>query len=302
MKIKDTLSSCSDSEEQEMQQMQDKAKEICMSSETEFEEQNTSNNLGIDADADDVDIKPVYDEEPMIKVQLTIECNVFSIGQQHVKQPEFNNEGGVDQDVKQCHDKRPLLAQFASQVDVHNDLSKPVTSYYLPKVREYVVVKPHHVISSSESRYSSKNMSRFSSNDMVHNHYLDEARKKTQESGRNLRPSVVPSARSQSTANGRIPKPRINNQKSWNWLASKTSCATIKTVPIAEHSRNSRNFSDSKYFVCSTCQKCVFNANYDSCVTKFLNEVNSHSKVPSHKITQRYKPIEQISIAKKPER
>ncbi|GJU92611.1 hypothetical protein Tco_1317367 [Tanacetum coccineum] len=122
--------------------------------------------------------------------------------------------------------------------------------------------------------------SRYSSNDMVHNHYLEEAKKKTQESGRNSRPSVMPSARSQSTTNGSKPKPRINNQKSRNWLASKTSCVTTKTVPIAEHSRNSRNFSDSKHFVCSTCQKCVFNANHDSCVTKFLNEVNSRAKIP----------------------
>ncbi|GJV72052.1 hypothetical protein Tco_1492047 [Tanacetum coccineum] len=102
--------------------------------------------------------------------------------------------------------------------------------------------------------------SRYSSNDMVHNHYLEEATKKTQESSRNSEPSVIPSARSQSTANGSKPKPRINNQKSRNWPASKSSCVTTKTVPIAEHSRNSSSFSDSKHFVCSTCQKCVFNA------------------------------------------
>ncbi|GKD69619.1 retrovirus-related pol polyprotein from transposon TNT 1-94, partial [Tanacetum coccineum] len=80
------------------------------------------------------------------------------------------------------------------------------------------------------------------------------------------------------------------------------SCVTTKTVPIAEHSRNSRSFSDYKHFVCSTCQKCVFNANHDSCVTKFLNEVNSRAKVPSNKTTKRYKPVEQTSFAKKPER
>ncbi|GJZ02105.1 hypothetical protein Tco_0520066 [Tanacetum coccineum] len=43
------------------------------------------------------------------------------------------------------------------------------------------------------------NSSRYSSNDMVHNHYLEEAKKKTQESGRNSRPSMMPSARSTST-------------------------------------------------------------------------------------------------------
>ncbi|GJS16410.1 hypothetical protein Tco_0410882 [Tanacetum coccineum] len=121
--------------------------------------------------------------------------------------------------------------------------------------------------------------SRYSSNDMVHNHYLEEAKKQTQEIGRNSKPSVMPSAKSQSTANGRKLKPRINNQKSRNWPASKTSYITKKTVPIAEHSRNYRKFADSKHFVCSTCQKCVFNANHDSCVTKFLNEVNSRAKI-----------------------
>ncbi|GJY02557.1 hypothetical protein Tco_0360709 [Tanacetum coccineum] len=112
----------------------------------------------------------------------------------------------------------------------------------------------------------------------------------------------MPSARSQSIANGSKLKPMINKQTSRNWPASKTSCVTTKTVPIAEHSRNSRNFSDSKHFVCSTFQKCVFNANHDTCVMKFLNEVNSHTKVPSNKTTNRNKPVEQISIAKNLER
>ncbi|GJV10275.1 hypothetical protein Tco_1351816 [Tanacetum coccineum] len=192
--------------------------------------------------------------------------------------------------------ERPRFSKqrFASQVDVNNNLSKPVTTHYLPKERESAVAKPHHKIAPGSSRYSS--------NDMVHKHYLEEAKKKTQESSRNSEPSVMPSARSQNTANGSKPTPRINNQNSRNWPASKRSCVTTKTVPIAEHSRNSRNFTDSKHFVCSTCQKCVFNANHDSCVTKFLNEVNSRAKVPSHKTTTRNKPVEQTRFAKKPER
>ncbi|GKB47929.1 hypothetical protein Tco_0898682, partial [Tanacetum coccineum] len=121
--------------------------------------------------------------------------------------------------------------------------------------------------------------SRYSSNDMVHNHYLEKAKQKTQESSRNSEPSVMPSARSLIVANGSKPKPRNNTQTSRNWPASKNSFVMTKTVPIAEHSRNSKNFTDSKYFVCSTCQKCVFNANHDNCITKFLNEVNSRAKV-----------------------
>ncbi|GJS82687.1 hypothetical protein Tco_0749228 [Tanacetum coccineum] len=379
------------------------------SSGTESNEQDTSSISGNEAHTDDADIRPIYDEEPMTEVQTTAEINVFATRQQHTEQPEFNNEGEVDQNAKQCHDTCPLPAKltdnqttelsnqsleskniclkktvaqfqkdflrmeahcvnlelkyqnqalkegqhgqfskvksneakilsrqrelitknttsliaqndefkaqlqekgfaiaalknklrkltgnsvntkfakssilgkpvlqphrnqsvvrqpnafkserpriskprFASQVDINSDLSKPVTTHYLPKERESAVVKPHNVIASGDSWNSSKNMPRFSSNDMVHNHYLEEAKKKIQE---------------------------------------------------REHSRNSRNFSDTKHFVCSTCQKCVFNANHDSCVTKFLNEVNSRAKVPSNKTTNRNKPVEQTSFAKKPER
>nr|GEY13766.1 hypothetical protein [Tanacetum cinerariifolium] len=85
---------------------------------------------------------------------------------------------------------RVLKPRFSSQVDVNNDLSKPITTHYLIKERKYAVVKPHHVIASSESRNSLKSLQRFSSNEMVHNHYLEEAKKKTQESDRNSRPSA----------------------------------------------------------------------------------------------------------------
>ncbi|GJY40972.1 hypothetical protein Tco_0428242 [Tanacetum coccineum] len=88
-----------------------------------------------------------------------------------------------------------------------------------------------------------------SSNDMVHNHYLDEARKKTQERDRNSKTSVMPSTRIQSTPDGSKPKPRSTNQTTRNWPASKSSCITITDVPKADHSRNASSFSDSKHFV-----------------------------------------------------
>nr|GEX79300.1 actin-binding, cofilin/tropomyosin type [Tanacetum cinerariifolium] len=192
--------------------------------------------------------------------------------------------------------ERPRISKprFVSQVDVNNDLSKPVTTHYLPKGKESSCEKPHHMIAPGSSGYSSNNM--------VYNHYLEEAKKKTQESSRNSEPNVMPSARSQSTANGSKLKPKINNQQYRNWPASKTSHITTKIVPIVEHSRNSKKNSDSKHFGCSTCQKCVFNVNHDHCVTKFLNEVNSRAKVPSNNTTNKNKPVEQISVAKKPER
>ncbi|GKB21059.1 hypothetical protein Tco_0854982 [Tanacetum coccineum] len=158
------------------------------------------------------------------------------------------------------------------------------------------------MIRSSSSRNSSKNMPRFSSNDMVHNHYLDEARKKTQERDRNSKTSVMPSARFQITADDSKPKPRSTNHSTRSLPVYKSSCVTIVVVPIADHSNNSNSFSDSKHFVCSSCQKCIFNANHDACITKLLKEVNSHATVKFYKTRNSNKPVEQKSHTQKPSR
>ncbi|GJZ81270.1 hypothetical protein Tco_0646264 [Tanacetum coccineum] len=200
--------------------------------------------------------------------------------------------------------ERPQMSKqwFASQVDVNNNLSKPVTQHYLPKKRESVFAKHDHMIASSESRNSSKNMPRFSSNDMVHNHYLDEAKKKTQERDRNSKTSVTPFARFQSTADNNKPKPRNNNQTPKSLHVSKSSRVTIMVVPKADHSKSSSSFSDSKNFVCSTCHKCVFNVNNDACITKLLKEVNSRAKTQSHKTRNSNKLADQKSHTQKPAR
>ncbi|GJS43583.1 hypothetical protein Tco_0568626 [Tanacetum coccineum] len=151
---------------------------------------------------------------------------------------------------------------FTSQVDVNNDLPKPVTPHYLPKVQESVLAKPHHLIAPGSSRNSQEES--YGSNDTTHHSFIEEARKKIQERNKNSKTSVMPSAKLQNTANSSKPKHRDNNQTTRNWPTSKSSCVTITTVPVAEHSRNFGSFLDSKHFVCSTCQKCVFNANHDA--------------------------------------
>ncbi|GJS13300.1 retrovirus-related pol polyprotein from transposon TNT 1-94 [Tanacetum coccineum] len=97
--------------------------------------------------------------------------------------------------------ERPNFSKpwFASQVDMNNDLPKPVTPHYFPKVREYVLAKPHHVIAPGSSRNSSKES--YGSNDMAHNYYLEEAKKKTQDKNRNLKPREFPSAKTHHSPN-----------------------------------------------------------------------------------------------------
>ncbi|GJX60112.1 hypothetical protein Tco_0291502 [Tanacetum coccineum] len=199
------------------------------SSGTKSKEQDTNSRSGNDVHADDVDIRPIYNEEPTAEENetlnrhykelfgsikttraKTIEHTTTLIAQngKPVLHPQRNQS--VVRQPTAFKSERPRISkpQFASQVDVNNDLSKSVTTHYLPKERESAVVKSHHVIASSSSRYST--------NDMVYNRYLEEAKKKTQECGRNSRPSVMPSTKSQSTTNGSKPKPRSNTQTSRN--------------------------------------------------------------------------------------
>ncbi|GKD64676.1 hypothetical protein Tco_1306784 [Tanacetum coccineum] len=106
----------------------------------------------------------------------------------------------------------------------------------------------------------------------------------------------------QNTTNDRKPKPRSNNQTSRSLPVSKSSCVTSNVVLLVDHSRNSSPFSDSKHFLCSTCHKCVFNANHDACISKLLKEVNSRAKFQSHKTRNNNKRIDQKSHTQKPGR
>ncbi|GKE57863.1 hypothetical protein Tco_1497048 [Tanacetum coccineum] len=112
----------------------------------------------------------------------------------------------------------------------------------------------------------------------------------------------MPTARFQSTVDDSKPKPRNNNQTPRSLPVSKSSCVTITDMPNADHSKSASSFSDSKNFVCSTCHKCVFNANHDACITKLLKEVNSRAKIQSHKTRNSNKPVDQKSHTQKPGR
>nr|GEY26661.1 hypothetical protein [Tanacetum cinerariifolium] len=350
METKHTLSSCSNSEAQQMQQIQDKAKKSCMVSFRKLHShlkrlsrndlQGTRTESGFKRAfttlfGQDIEtftgtmflnveqLKKQLDKEDFQEIgsmaafnytRLAILefCDTLIQHMESVKksideraQHKREYDSWVNERQKAVGQIQKSRIQAVDQGMMHMMMMQ-ITDPYMMKSqwlrREAASAKPHHMIASSNSRISSENMPRISSNDMVHNHYLEEAKKKTEERCRNSEPSLMPPTRSQSTVNGSKPKPRINNQNSTNWLASKNSFVMTKNVPIAEHSRNSRNFSDSKHFICSTCQKCVFNANDDSCVTKFLKEVNSRAKVPSNKTTNRNKPVEQISVPNKQER
>ncbi|GJT98174.1 hypothetical protein Tco_1093692 [Tanacetum coccineum] len=176
--------------------------------------------------------------------------------------------------------------RFASQVGVSHDLTKPVTPHSWPQVRKSSFAKPYDVNAPGPSRNSPKHVSFQSpresvgSNDMVHNYYLEEAKKKAQlqkDKALNTKPSVQQSARLPNTANGNKPKPRNFNQQPRNWPPSMSSRVSNRTVNIAKPPRNQKTFLKSKDLACPTCKKCIYSTHHDECILKYLSKVHSRA-------------------------
>ncbi|GJV15708.1 hypothetical protein Tco_1361031 [Tanacetum coccineum] len=92
--------------------------------------------------------------------------------------------------------KSSILGKPALQpLDVNNDLSKPVTTYYLPKEREFAIAKPHHMIAPGSSRYIFKSYKgrTLSSELGIHDHSNELSSSK-------LVPKVVPPADKTATS------------------------------------------------------------------------------------------------------
>ncbi|GJY59375.1 hypothetical protein Tco_0459267 [Tanacetum coccineum] len=109
--------------------------------------QDDNNRSGNDTDADDADIRPIYDEIQWREVTNYFDCgcNIFAIGQQHTEQPEIIYEGRVDQYPVTCQVKSPMLdsspdnqtTEYSKQSleSVETDelkISGPWSIYWLP--------------------------------------------------------------------------------------------------------------------------------------------------------------------------
>ncbi|GJY97239.1 hypothetical protein Tco_0514149 [Tanacetum coccineum] len=76
-----------------------------------------------------------------------------------------------------------------------------------------------------------------------------------------------------------------------------------RTVNIAKPLWNQKPFLKSKDLACPTCKKCIYSANHDECILKYLSKVNSRTSTQkkdaqSHKTTKRYIPIEKKGDSK----
>ncbi|GJS23846.1 putative ribonuclease H-like domain-containing protein [Tanacetum coccineum] len=197
--------------------------------------------------------------------------------------------------------------QSVNKTNVSDGLFKQVTQQNLPQIRKQAV-RNTNVIAPGPSRNCPKHVSHQSprekvgSNDMVHNYYLEKAKKSAQlqkDKEVNGKPSMIDPARLPNTANGCKPNPR-------NWQALMSSRVSNKDVHLGEH-RKQKPFLKFNDLQCPTFKKCLYSANHDECVLEYLSRLNPRASAQnkdakSHKTTKRYMPVEKSSESKKPER
>ncbi|GJS71352.1 hypothetical protein Tco_0704193 [Tanacetum coccineum] len=169
-------------------------------------------------------------------------------------------------------------------------------------------VRNTNLIAPGPSRNCPKHVSHQSprekvgSNDMVHNYYLEKAKKSVQlqkDKEVNGKPSMIDPARLPNTANGCKSKPR-------NLQATMSSRVSNKDVHLGEH-RKQKPFLKFNELQCPTCKMCLYSANHDECVFEYLSRLYpracaQNKDAKSHKTTKRYMPVEKSSASKKPER
>ncbi|GJW47570.1 hypothetical protein Tco_0079216 [Tanacetum coccineum] len=215
----------------------------------------------------DADIRPVNDQIPFAEVQLTAQHNVLANEQQHTEQSEpiYDTYLLEKIDINTTPDSTNM-SHMGGEID------QDAEQYQCLQTSSRDVQPPGSSRNSQEESYGS--------NDMAHNHYLEEARKKTQERNRNSKSSVMHTTSLQITTNGSKQKLRSNNQTSKSLPVSKSSDVTSNSVPLVDHSRNSSSFSLG---------------------ILILNKVNSHAKVQSPKIRNN-NPVEPKNHTHKPGR
>ncbi|GJS47687.1 hypothetical protein Tco_0597808 [Tanacetum coccineum] len=201
-----------------------------------------------------------------------------------VTKPEGRNQPVVRQPYAYKSERSQFAKhRSASQVDGSNNLTKPATPHSWPQVRISYFVKPYDVNAPDPSRKSPMHVSFQSPREFVGSNDM--------------------SARLLNTANGNKPKPRYFNQQPRNWPPSMSSRVLNRIVNIAEPPRNQKPFLKSKDMACTTCKKCIYNANHDECILKYLSKVNSRASAQkkdaqSYKTTKRYVPVEKKSDSK----
>nr|GEV78432.1 retrovirus-related Pol polyprotein from transposon TNT 1-94 [Tanacetum cinerariifolium] len=283
-------------------------------SRTKSREHDTSSSSGNDVDADDADIRPIYDEEPIAKTKegkvdtskdldaslVDIEKSRTKLGEHDTSSSSWNDVDADDADIRPIYDEEPIakkcvfisnhdscVPKFLNEVNScakvpsHDDEGLMTRKYFIAYTRTKVQQFHDTLIQHMESVKRSIDERAL---------YKREYDNRVNDRQMQIKEGKVDTSKALDASLVDIENSRTKSRE------HDTSSSLGNDVDVDD--ADIRPIYDED----PIAKKCVFNANHDSCVPKFLNEVNSCAKVPSRKTTNRNKPIEQISVAKKPER
>ncbi|GKA93326.1 hypothetical protein Tco_0815312, partial [Tanacetum coccineum] len=208
---------------------------VTESNETESERHVSSSRSGKDTHDEDAVINSVNDKQPLAEVQLTVQHDTLANEQQHFMQSEPIYDTHLLERFKTVENadlKAHIQEKVFANVALKNELQKLKgnnvdTKFVKPSIlgkpvlqppRNLSVVRQPNAFKSERPNFSKPRFASqvdvinvlnsqeepYGSSVMAHNHYLEEARKKTQERNRNSRPSVMHTTSLQNTANGHM--------------------------------------------------------------------------------------------------
>ncbi|GJS02514.1 hypothetical protein Tco_0319022 [Tanacetum coccineum] len=180
-------------------------------------------------------------QEGKVDMGITLDAGLFVIsGTKSYKQDtssrsENNTTHAVDVDITPVNDQessaevdRNTAPESTNMSNKGGEIDQNAKKYNVSTLLD-PLTQPNITGSSRNSQEES-----YGSNDMAHNHYLEEARKKSQKRNKNSKPSVMHTTSLQDTTNGSKQKPRSNNQTSKSLPVSKSSGVTSNSVPLIE--------------------------------------------------------------------
>ncbi|GKD01635.1 hypothetical protein Tco_1171909 [Tanacetum coccineum] len=189
------------------------------------------------------------------------------------------------------------------QTNVSDNLSQPVTTQILPQtarqvVRNTNVIKPGmYRIDTRITQTRAPQLSQTSRNTdprmsistgIIHRTNVIRPHLRSTQ----MKDKVVP-----NNSQVKFKKTKVEDHYRVSTISNKTKSVT--TCNDSLKSRISNVNAD-----CATCGKCVYNSNHDSCVSKFLNDVNARTKKPKVGtiITRQPKSLANKSVATPPKK
>nr|GEV64512.1 hypothetical protein [Tanacetum cinerariifolium] len=231
---------------------------VTKSNETESERHILSSRSGNDTHTDDADINSVNDKQPMAEVQLFAEHNILANEQQRSEQSasiydtyllekvlkngqhgqilnETSNEANIKWEINVLETRNIDLENSVARLLAENEKLNKENEHLKQTYKDLsdfikktsVQTKDHADSLIVQLNYKNSKKESYGSNDMAHNYYLKEAKKKTQDKNRDIKLREMPFAKTYHTPNACTPKPRSNDQTSRNWPASKSCEETL---------------------------------------------------------------------------